>query len=259
MKTDKQIGKVFYTENLDQFKHLDSNRELKNRVEKVKKSIAEYGWINSPIVCNEKMQVVDGQARLQACKELGCGLSYTVINGLTVKECRILNSVQANWNYRDYIKSYANSGNQAYRWLDQLLIKMKAEWGSENLTVLRQIIGNDATNIIKNGTVKMSEKEYNTAAQHVAYVGTILKYFKEAGLNNEKVIYALYFCSRVMPKEVKNRLAKACESRLTQTRYKAPRRALDALKIIDDVYNYKKRKADRYYIVREYEDRGGIN
>lgn len=39
MKNDKRIGVVYETSYLEQFKHLDNNREIKLRAEKVKKSI----------------------------------------------------------------------------------------------------------------------------------------------------------------------------------------------------------------------------
>ena len=49
------------------FKRLKGNRTVtRSRVEKIKNSINKVGYIKSPIVVNEKREVIDGQGRCQA-------------------------------------------------------------------------------------------------------------------------------------------------------------------------------------------------
>ena len=115
-------GMVFRTSNLDLFRPLELNRRVDpRRVDMLKKSIKEYGYLNSPILVNEKYEVIDGQGRLAACKELGCPITYMVVEGLTIDHCRALNMNAKNWTTEDFIISYAESGNENYERLIDLV------------------------------------------------------------------------------------------------------------------------------------------
>jgi hypothetical protein len=48
--------------------------------ERLKKSIAEEGWLLVPIILNQDNVVLDGHHRLKACKELGFPITYYVKN-----------------------------------------------------------------------------------------------------------------------------------------------------------------------------------
>lgn len=257
MKTDKRIGSVYQTDNLDQFRYLDSNRELKNRVTRVKKSIKEYGWINNPILCNEKMEVIDGQARLQACKELGIGLTYTVIPSLGINECRVLNSISANWTVDDYVRSYADSGITDYKYMHQILIKIKTEWGKSQTHILRQMCGDSAIEkSIKTGLVKFSEKEYNKATECISWVTPFKRILVETGFDTAKMYEALYYASRKLPEDPKIKLLRKFEKRLNRLEYKLPNSVADGIAIIDDISNYGVKKTDKFYLAHIYEKEG---
>ena len=61
------------------FKTMDGNRLLKNdRVNKIVESINAVGYILSPILVNEKMEVIDGQGRLAALERLKMPVHYMV-------------------------------------------------------------------------------------------------------------------------------------------------------------------------------------
>lgn len=54
------------------FKILDGNRDvLKSHVNKIKESMKKFGWIGPGIIVNEKFEIIDGQTRFYAAKELG--------------------------------------------------------------------------------------------------------------------------------------------------------------------------------------------
>lgn len=258
MKTDKVIGKVYTTNNLEQFKMMQSNRELRGRVKTVKASIEKHGWINSPIVCNERMEVVDGQARLQACKELGCGLSYTVVHGLDVHDCRVLNSVGNVWTYQDYIYSYADAGIQDYRYIQQIVTKMTNEWGSFSVDILQQMLGKSRKEDIKDGTAKMSMEQYNEACKHISFVAPFIPVLKGIGIYGERLYGALFFASRKMPEYARERLLDAFKARAKYVLTAKPGRMVDAIKAIDEIYNYNRKKDYRFILLRAYEDNGGV-
>ena len=257
MPKDEVVAVIYKTNNLTRFKQLVNNRELKQRVSRVKASIEKHGWIPQPIICNEKFEVIDGQARLQACKELESEITYAVIPGMDIDDCRILNSINSNWDYLDYIKSYAMDGNQNYRYIEAICSKMKNEWGHIFIKVLGQIIQvSNTTDCVKSGEAKLTVNQYNEACVHIAYLTPIIKTAKVYKVCNEKMASALYFTARKAPDNVKARLPKAFEDRLATLKYKAPSQLEIALEMIDDIYNYNRTKSQKFSIKRVYEDEG---
>lgn len=102
------------TTNYDLFSFIQGNREIDNRhVNKLIKSIKEQN-IPTPIVVNEKMEIVDGQHRFYALKALNMPINYIVIHGVGLEEVQRLNTNKKNWNNTDYAKSYSNLNNPHY-------------------------------------------------------------------------------------------------------------------------------------------------
>ena len=111
-----RIADVFLEDDLTRFKTLKGNRSVEeSRVKKIMKSIEDITMIDAPIIVNEKMEVIDGQGRLEACKRLGIPVPYLMIKGLGVRHCRAMNINQTNWTLTDYIKSHADGGSEDYK------------------------------------------------------------------------------------------------------------------------------------------------
>lgn len=127
---------------------LDANRDTAHK-HKIIKSIQKIGLVPAPIVCNENMQVIDGQGRLSACEELGLPVYYIIVPGLGIEHCVSMNISQTNWSIMDYVKSYAAQGNQNYCRLLRLMERHPA--------LSYKIIVSSATNSIQgpdNDTMK---------------------------------------------------------------------------------------------------------
>lgn len=108
-------GVVYHTHDYSIFKILDGNRSVPStRVNKVKESIAAVGYLQIPIVVNQNMEIIDGQARLSAFSDLGLPIYYVIINNAGLKQCQALNTYGTKWTVKDYIISYAKGGNQNY-------------------------------------------------------------------------------------------------------------------------------------------------
>lgn len=122
MNYGKQNGQIYKTDNYEIFKILKGNRDYEKRGENLINSIKKYGII-TPITCNEKMEIIDGQGRYYAAQQVGAPISYIVIPGLTVSHCTEINSTQKTWTQRDYIKSYADRGNKNYIELNEYIEK----------------------------------------------------------------------------------------------------------------------------------------
>ena len=104
------------TTDYSKFRTLKGNREVSPaRVAKIIKSIKNVGYVINPIIVNEKMQVIDGQGRLQALTELKMPVYYLVVPHTGIKECISMNIYQEKWTTIDYIKSYAKRGSSDYQ------------------------------------------------------------------------------------------------------------------------------------------------
>ena len=66
--------------NYDEFRTLNANRNVsENHVKQIKAAIETVGNLTEvvPIIVNENKEIIDGQHRFEACKELGLPIFYT--------------------------------------------------------------------------------------------------------------------------------------------------------------------------------------
>lgn len=109
------------TSDYNKFKFLDLNRSLDRRcINALKNSILKNGYIGSPILVNDKYEILDGQHRFVALKESGMEIPYQVVdNGYDA--IIDLNTTQHNWGIEDYINYYCEKNyNQHYIRLKRL-------------------------------------------------------------------------------------------------------------------------------------------
>ena len=97
------------------FKEITSNREVDPKhVRKLVAAISKKNLLHAnPIKVNESLQVIDGQHRLAAAKELGLPIYYEISN-ITREDVSTLNSNQKNWNAMNYIDFWAVEKKEAY-------------------------------------------------------------------------------------------------------------------------------------------------
>lgn len=161
MASDKIVGEVFTTCDYDKFKRLSGNRDCtKARKNKLIKSFEEIGWIRNPIVINPNFEVIDGQGRLEACRELGMPVEYVIDERAGLKECQTLNRWQTNWRPIDYCKSFAEEGKQDYqRLLDCLEAFESVTLQTLCIIILNRVLnGGGSTTVLKSGELCFTEK-----------------------------------------------------------------------------------------------------
>jgi hypothetical protein len=104
----KEVNHVFETNDYSVFKTLGGNRELNTlHVARLKKSFTER-YLFSPILVNSKMEVIDGQHRLQAATELTLPVRFIKLNGYGLREVQIFNTNMKNWKREDYLNGYCD-------------------------------------------------------------------------------------------------------------------------------------------------------
>lgn len=106
------------TTDYKQFTFLINNRQTaRTHINRLKDAITRNPSIleAQPILCNEKMEIIDGQHRFIAASELGLPIHYTVVKGLDISTARDMNVLQRRWHMDDYAYSYAKQGNVNYK------------------------------------------------------------------------------------------------------------------------------------------------
>lgn len=188
----KQANEIKRTNNYYMFKRLEGNRFVDpKKVNKLKKSIDEVGYISNPIIVNEKMEVIDGQHRLEALKQLGKPVEYIVQKNLDIKEVLFMNINQEKWTMLDYIKSYAELGNESYqRLLD--LIELYPLYNLNTIGSALKGINKIGNKLLQRGALEISKFEYENAIIKLNYLNRFIPIFKHL------LGRTTYFCQAIM-------------------------------------------------------------
>jgi uncharacterized protein YggU (UPF0235/DUF167 family) len=112
------------TTKYDLFKVVKGNRTLnKGHLNNLSVSVMQNNLLEyNPIIVNKRMEVVDGQHRLEVAKRNGLPIYYVVAEKSNLNDVQSLNSAQKIWGMQDYIDSFIAKGNENYEVLD-LFIK----------------------------------------------------------------------------------------------------------------------------------------
>lgn len=125
MTDKKETIIVNSTKNYDMFKTLLGNRIFNpNLLIELKKSFKRKNLFPyRPILVNEKMEVIDGQHRLNIAKELKIPVYYNILPGGNLEDVRLLNSGMRRWSYRNYLESYVDLKVESYQVLANFIKK----------------------------------------------------------------------------------------------------------------------------------------
>ncbi len=107
-------AQIFYTTDYTVFKELLGNRDVdENHVKRLIKSMKEE-YLEIPIQVNQKMQVIDGQHRLAACKELGLPVFYMIMKSAGLDQTQRQNALSKKWAITDVLESFCKRGFSNY-------------------------------------------------------------------------------------------------------------------------------------------------
>ena len=114
-KSSQQVNTVYKTNDLTMFKSITGNRPTNpQHIRRLTDSIKVNGLLCNPILVNEKMEVIDGQHRLEACKNAESEVYYIILTGYSLSEVQTLNLNQKNWQKKDFMNGYADKGIKSY-------------------------------------------------------------------------------------------------------------------------------------------------
>ena len=156
--TDEIIAVVNKTSDYGKFKRLKNNRRVSaQRVAQIKNSLIEKEVIN-PIIVNGNFEIIEGQGRYEAKKQLGLPIYYIVDQAANEDDCVRLNKNNCPWDAYDYVCSYADSGIESYK----ILLKLYEETRFPFARMLRFANKSDhpgGVNIIKSGNLEFDEMD----------------------------------------------------------------------------------------------------
>ena len=175
MEEREKTYSVYVTKDYSIFKRLIGNRDIpESRISKIVESIQTIGWVHNPIIVNEKMEVIDGQGRLTALQRLKMPIEYVIAEGAGNKECIYMNMNMVNWKLPDFIKSYAEQGNENY----QRLLSLMQRYANGNLDIISTAVyrlSKSKHKDIKQGTLQLTEDQYRAAIPRLEYIKPILE------------------------------------------------------------------------------------
>lgn len=111
------------TKNYEIFKVLKGNRPISEKnVKDVEKAVGEKDMLRyQPILVNEKMQIIDGQHRLETAIKLNKPVYYIKGSNLGLMDVQMLNTVSRRWTLSDYLDSFCSLGNEHYIYIREFV------------------------------------------------------------------------------------------------------------------------------------------
>ena len=266
-------NKIYATDNYNMFSFILGNRAIEMKdVRRLEILIKLHGQ-EQPIFVNEKMEIIDGQHRFCACKNLGRSVEFIIRPGTNAANALNSNTGGHNWNIDNRIGYYAQTENEDY--------KILWKWRSENPDIPATVIAAILRGSLENRYMYISEDgkltthknrkkgvEYSTigndvqvgefkirdlvsARNRIEAIRTILDVLPAGKTSKGKAASALIKIMRNEHFDYK-RLAERIQ-RLPS--YIHPVTTTDeCVKMFDEVYNYNKRGKNRTPLY-EYDSR----
>lgn len=243
------MNEIQTTYDYAKFKKLLGNRDISKRAEKIKKSIEDYGWITNPIIVNENFEIIDGQGRFEALKTLGMPIQYLMIEGLTLADCRAMNSINTNWNYRDFLHSFAQEGNQNYARLERLMTLFDIKDIRIASRACDKGLDSKSQNKLKSGAYELSDQEYGIGYKRLAYYKKfqkVLERFAGRSMTKAQAIFIISDYPEVDPDYLYKVLSECDPSKVWVDTY------LHFLESIQKIYNYGRAKKNRVHFYEKF-------
>ena len=231
----KKISNVYTTKNYNSFSFLGNNRMVsKSHVGKIIESMKK-SRLMSPILVNENRQIIDGQHRFLAQKELKLSVPFIVKKGYGEKETQILNTNTKNWSLVDWESYYCNKNIKDYHIFREFRKKYKFDFEStQHLLTKKESCGHNL-NIFREGLLAVSSLKYAVdSAEKIISVGEYFKDYKD-----RYFLRAMMHCFNVSEYNHKRMLRKLSYQGNSLVKCVDKK---SYLRLIEDIYNFKNRK-----------------
>lgn len=165
LQENPMIPEYRTTSNYNQFKNFDGNRATdQNHIDELIRSIKNSNKLHlHPIIVDQNKNIIDGQHRLAAARELKLPIYYIVDVDAEKSDIPILNTNRRNWLLTDYISFYQESGLEDYIFIQNIREKHKKT--IKTFSTLYEAITCICTNgthafshLVRSGKIKLENK-----------------------------------------------------------------------------------------------------
>lgn len=155
------MARTIETKDYSIFKTCSMNRPIDpSNLKKIKASLQANNLLEfDPIIVNSSMEVVDGQHRLEAAKELGIPIWYVINQSSGDEDIILLNAAKKSWSIDDYCNFYAKRGNSNYEKLIQFCQKHDIGIGKAIRAFFTNVSGSESVNYFRSGKFKFPDQE----------------------------------------------------------------------------------------------------
>ncbi|MGN2339004.1 ParB N-terminal domain-containing protein [Clostridium cagae] len=114
LKNVQTVTTIYQTCDYEMFDKVNGNRLINSvNYTKLLKSMEEKQLL-IPICVNENLQIIDGQHRFNACKELKKPIHFYITEGYTIEDVKRANLVGKNWSKVDFLNLFMSQNNINY-------------------------------------------------------------------------------------------------------------------------------------------------
>ena len=184
---------------MENIKICAANRDIsENHVERLKDLIRDKGYIYAfPIIVDKEGNIIDGQHRYLACKQLG--ITPVILETSSFDMVPILNSTQLRWGLKDFLKYYAAKGYEDYMIIEQICKKKDLTCNAAIACITGRTLERGGlaktsqnNNTFKNGTFKLPDKSDKGLAKMERKIDAILNLITQLGLpRTDRLIVAI--------------------------------------------------------------------
>lgn len=243
LKNDSQ--KVQLTDRYNKFRHMQGNREINERnVLRIMDSIKKIGWIPNPILVTPKLEVIDGQHRLEALKRLNLPVEYIVIDGATADVVREMNDKQFRWKAEDFSRSFAEEGRTSYQFVTHLAKK----YDVTSAIVMRAANKERRVEKWNSGELLFTADDYHNADEKLAQYKELEKAFEAHRKHGAAFICGVFFLieNGYNLTEIGKSERKNGDSTVRFYNVKM------FLEYVEKIYNYRRPQESRIYPMTEF-------
>ncbi len=221
-----------------QFKTITSNREVDNtHVNRLVKAIRNKNLLHlNPIICNESLEVIDGQHRLEAVNLIGGIYLYYIIDpNISKTDIATINSNSKNWTLVDYINYWTIEKRPGFDKLSSFLSENPL---IPNSTAIMMLSASNRKNLvdIRNGFVDVTNYNF---AKRVAGILKEYRNYVEHAYDRNFVLAVIDCCTTPtydhdLMKQKLEYQSRSLVRCINKKQY---------LEVFEEIYNYKNQKA----------------
>lgn len=152
---------IYKTYDYDSFGYLKGNRQIDvANYNKLLESMKQE-FLVSPIMVNEELKIIDGQHRVEVCRELGYPVYYHIKKGYGIDQVKRANTTSSLWKLNDFMELHISNGIDMYSdfkaYIEQFkisisdLLKVIATFQNKTTTVV--------VNEFKDGHINFSDEQ----------------------------------------------------------------------------------------------------